>query len=52
MWKTGVYEALKHLYWNCVEGDEFDGKDTKYVIYIDPVGNASVNMAVAGYMGL
>ena len=26
-----------------VEGEEFDGRDKKYIICIDPMGNTSLN---------
>ena len=34
-----------------VEGEEVDGSDKKYIICIDPVGSASLNVGVAWYMG-
>ena len=32
-----------------VEGERFDGRDKKYIICIDPVGNTSWNVGVAGH---
>ena len=36
-----------------LEGEEFDERDKKYIICIDPVGNnRSLNVVVAGLMGI
>ena len=33
-----------------MEGEEFDGKDKKHIIFTDPVGNASLNVGVVGHV--
>ena len=35
-----------------VEGEDFDGRNKKYIIYIDPEGHAPLHVGVARCMGI